>query len=118
MSEVEVPISVYHNEDLAKDYVLRVRKAEFALVKKPTLDQTDLRDITGATFEAVARFGSRELIIGLNIDVPTSRIQFRLEEAALLPFKGKSGVYDLLMTQSGVTKRLWGGPFTILVGVT
>lgn len=109
-----IPISVFYNEDLSRDFTLSVRQPAFATVARPTLDQIQPMLIAGATFECDATFGSRSVAIAVDVvDPATSRINLSLPRAQLKSVKGQTGSYALLMTQNGVTRRLWGGPIAV-----
>lgn len=114
----QVPITVWHDEDLVVDFTLLQKKAEFAHIKRPTIDQCEPRDITDATFDCEAKFGSRVLPITVEvIDEGEAHIQFRAPMASLIPLKNKTGEYKLRMLKDDIWRVLFTGPFAVLGGV-
>lgn len=111
MTEVDVPITVFYKEDLNRDFPLYVRQAAYANVANPSLDMCQGADLTGATFSCEATFDSQTMEITVTLNGST--LNLFAAAATVGPFRNRSGRYDLMMVQNGVTKRLWSGPVEV-----
>jgi hypothetical protein len=110
-------ISIYHTEDLDRDFTLVVRKPEFKTVKVPTEDQTQPIVIADASFKASLRFDAKVIEAKTTIaDALGARVNVFVDSSQLVEFRGQKGIWELLMTKDGVTKRMIGGKIEVHLG--
>jgi hypothetical protein len=115
---VDVPIALISTEDLAADFVWLKRAPGFTAVRRPTQDQTVPVDLTPYTL-AVAVYTDRNTVQPVTslaivkVDAPNGRMQITAPEASITLLKGKTLHYHVMATLAGVTRQIFGGPFTV-----
>jgi hypothetical protein len=114
MANINITLSVL--DDLQRDFPLVVRQAEFANVARPTLDQCDPMDISGATFSAAVAVDGTRIFVPITVtvvDPVNSKIRLSLDRSKHKAFVDKPSSYYVLMVQNGKYSRLWRGSYTV-----
>lgn len=114
MATLDIVVSLV-DDPMEEDFPLRVRKTANADVGRPTLDQTDPLNVTGAVFAAsiVPSSGAVVPVTVTVIDSVNTTIRLYLTNAQFKGLFGKVCRYFVSMTKDGITTRLWTANFTV-----
>ncbi len=113
----DINLTCYDNEDLYRDFQLKSGTSE---------DDAVVTDITGNTIASEIRDENDALVLRMDsddnttlviVDAAQGQFGFRIDRD-LLPTDRKKLRYDVLITDSGFTRRLWGGTIKVNIGVT
>lgn len=112
----EIPITIFSNEALRKDFVWLKRKAGFESERRPTIDQCEPRDLSGQAFtlQIVSDRGVALAEYPVDIVDPIGgRLQLFAPNSLIVKQRGRALRFHVMTTEAGEPRRVFGGTLTV-----